>query len=159
MSSVAPLVDLLWGGTVYIGPTIKYACGMGGARKFCQNFEPEHKQAWDDTIDAAASLNDGDALGIMIIEYDDGTVKALYTKNYLDLCRRTYPDLYPAALQAVEQDMAAANTSGDSSGGNAGDDASGNADGAGAGAGAGGNEGGAAGGEVTGANEDGAVSA
>jgi hypothetical protein len=102
MSQLAPLVDVMWGGTVSIGPLIKYSCSIMAAQQII-NTNLVDKDKWNEALGIAVSFDDGTPLGAAtIVEFDDGTVKVISTKNYLELCRRTYPDKYPSALSEYE---------------------------------------------------------
>lgn len=107
LSDLAPLVDLLWGGDVVIGPQILYAMGAHDAAPFADHHRPEDLRAkWHEAIKTASNLaTELDLTGrcdIMIVEFTDGTVKPLAFKNYAELVRRTNMYEYEQLMQQQE---------------------------------------------------------
>lgn len=111
LSELSPLLDLLWGGEVVIGPKILYAVGSTKALEFSEHIRAEVHDKWKAAVQTASAmaseLNLTGSADIIIVEFDDGTVKPLCFKNYAELLRRTNMYEYEQLLQQQQQENAA----------------------------------------------------
>lgn len=112
MAELASIVDVMWGGEIQVGPTFSIAICLETADQYIETMVPERAAVWKDVV-AQARRNFppelyGEKYAVMIMEYDNGTVKAITSKNYIELLRRTNAKAYADAVAAAVQDGAAA---------------------------------------------------
>lgn len=129
MAEVAPLLDIMWGGVVFVGPKVAQACCLEAAPYAMAHRPPELRPAWEAAMAKAHELFPpelyGEKFAVTIVEYVDGTVKPITSKNYHEMLRRTDIAALDAAIAstaaAEAAAAAAAATNQDATGGEGGD--------------------------------------
>lgn len=113
ITTFAPLVDIMWGGTVNIGPKIKHAASLEAAMDFIQTItNAELKARWESAFDYAGrnagEMGCSEQFGVTIVEFTDGSVQAISSKNYFELLRRSDPEAFRDINQRIADEEAAA---------------------------------------------------
>jgi hypothetical protein len=112
MATLAAIVDVMWGGAIPVGPLFSMGVSLEAAPQYIQTLQPPERAAiWTQVLEQALINFPVELYGqknaVTIMEYDDGTVKAISTKNYIELLKRTNAKAYEDALRAAIVDGAA----------------------------------------------------